>query len=178
MKISTRSRPRSELLRSAALGAVFLIPGSLGGILPTVGSPGCSPPVTQPSGPTATVSDEAIRLTNDQRAAAGLSSLSTDSILNSAASAHSVDQANQDLLTHTGSDGSSAGDRIRAAGGSAGTWGENVGGGYADASSVVTGWMNSSGHRANILNPSYTEIGVAEATAADGTRYWTMVLAA
>jgi uncharacterized protein YkwD len=80
-------------------------------------------------------------------------------------------------MTHTGSNGSDAGDRIRAAGYQPSTWGENVAAGYTSASSVVAGWMGSSGHRANILNPAFTEIGVASATAADGTRYWTMVLA-
>ena len=81
-------------------------------------------------------------------------------------------------MTHTGSDGSNAGDRIARAGFSAGTWGENVAAGYATAASVVDGWMNSSGHRANILDPSFTHIGVAVANAAEGTPYWTMVLAA
>jgi uncharacterized protein YkwD len=97
--------------------------------------------------------------------------------LNTAAAVHSADQAARNQMTHTGSDGSNAGDRISAAGYQAGTWGENVAAGYTSASSVVAGWMGSSGHRANILNPAFTQIGVASATAADGTRYWTMVLA-
>ena len=80
-------------------------------------------------------------------------------------------------MTHTGSDGSDAGTRIGRAGYSAGTWGENVAAGYGSASSVVDGWMNSSGHRANILNGAFTQIGVAVAYSADGTAYWTMVLA-
>ncbi len=79
-------------------------------------------------------------------------------------------------MGHTGSDGSNAGDRIRANGGSFGTWGENVAAGYGSAAGVVDGWMNSAGHRANILNPAFTRIGVAIATSADGTPYWTMVL--
>jgi uncharacterized protein YkwD len=80
-------------------------------------------------------------------------------------------------MSHTGSDGSDAGDRIARAGYSASTWGENVAAGYPSASSVVDGWMGSSGHRQNILNPAFTHIGVASARAADGTLYWTMVLA-
>lgn len=79
-------------------------------------------------------------------------------------------------MTHTGSNGSSAGDRIRANGGSFRTWGENVAAGFGSANGVVNGWMNSSGHRANILNPAFTQIGVAVSYAADGTPYWTMVL--
>jgi uncharacterized protein YkwD len=42
----------------------------------------------------------------------------------------------------------------------------------------MDGWMNSSGHRANILNANFVDIGVAVAYASDGTAYWTMVLAA
>lgn len=80
-------------------------------------------------------------------------------------------------MGHTGSDGSSAADRISANGGSFQTWGENVAAGYGSAAGVIDGWMNSSGHRENILNPSMTQIGIAVAIAADGTLYWTMVLA-
>ena len=56
-------------------------------------------------------------------------------------------------------------------------WGENVAAGAPDAASVVTGWMNSPEHRANVLNPSYTDIGVGLAYSSNGTPYWTMVLA-
>ena len=43
---------------------------------------------------------------------------------------------------------------------------------------VMNAWMNSSGHRANILNPAFSEIGFAAVTGSNGTIYWTMVLAA
>ena len=66
--------------------------------------------------------------------------------------------------------------RISANGGSFSTWAENVAAGYGNAAGVVDGWMNSRGHRENILNPSMTQIGVAVAIASDGTPYWTMVL--
>jgi uncharacterized protein YkwD len=136
------------------------------------------PPATQPPAPPpASTSSDAIALTNQARASAGLASLNANGALNTAAASHSADQAARNQMTHTGSDGSNAGDRIRAAGYQPSTWGENVAAGYTSASSVVAGWMGSSGHRANILNPAFTEIGVASATAADGTRYWTMVLA-
>ena len=42
----------------------------------------------------------------------------------------------------------------------------------------MTGWMNSAGHRANILNGAFQDVGVAVATGADGVKYWTMVLGA
>ena len=140
--------------------------------------PATQPPATQPPAPPpASTSSDAIALTNQARANAGLAALSANGALNNAAAAHSADQAARNQMTHTGSNGSNAGDRIRAAGYSPSTWGENVAAGYSSASSVVAGWMASSGHRANILNPAFTQIGVASATAANGTRYWTMVLA-
>ena len=135
------------------------------------------PPTQPPAPPPASTSSDAVTLTNQQRVNAGLAPLNANGALNNAAAAHSADQAARNQMTHTGSNGSNAGDRIRAAGYQPGTWGENVAAGYTSASSVVAGWMGSSGHRANILNPAFTQIGVASATAADGTRYWTMVLA-
>lgn len=56
--------------------------------------------------------------------------------------------------------------------------GENVAMGYDTASAVMTGWMNSPGHRANILNPAFTQIAIGLATDGAGRRYWTMNLGA
>ncbi len=80
-------------------------------------------------------------------------------------------------MTHTGSDGSNAGDRIARAGFAASAWGENVAAGYGSTTAVMDGWMGSRGHRENILGDAFTSIGVASARAGDGTLYWTMVLA-
>ena len=55
------------------------------------------------------------------------------------------------------------------------TAGENIAKGYQSAESVVRGWMNSSGHRANILNPSFKTIGVGAYTDSKGTIYWTQM---
>jgi uncharacterized protein YkwD len=119
-----------------------------------------------------------VALANDQRAAAGLAPLSQSGDLTEAARSHSIDQASMQTMTHTGSDGSNAGDRIARAGFAAGAWAENVAAGYGSASGVIDGWMGSGGHRQNILDPAFTSIGVASAQASDGTLYWTMVLAA
>lgn len=143
----------------------------------TTATPTTAPPTTAASlSPGASPSPDAVALTNQQRQAAGLPALTVDSSVTAAAAQHSADQAERNSTGHTGSDGSSAGDRVRANGGSFGTWGENVAAGYDSAYEVVEGWMNSPGHRRNILNPSFTRIGVAAATSADGTLYWTMVL--
>jgi uncharacterized protein YkwD len=73
-------------------------------------------------------------------------------------------------MSHTGSDGSSPGDRITRAGYTWSAYGENVAYGYATPEQVMNGWMNSPGHRANILNCSFKEIGVGLAQPGS---YWT-----
>jgi uncharacterized protein YkwD len=65
------------------------------------------------------------------------------------------------------------GDRIQNAGYLFSSAGENVAYGFGDAAAVMSGWMNSEGHRQNILNPNYKEIGIGYAQGADGRPYWT-----
>lgn len=121
---------------------------------------------------------EVVRLTNLERAAAGRSALVAHPSVTAAAVAHSEDQAARQRMGHTGSDGSDAGTRLTRAGFTWRAWSENVAAGQRTAHDVVTAWMNSAGHRANMLSSSFTTIGVGVATGADGSRYWTMVLAA
>ena len=78
-----------------------------------------------------------------------------------AALKHSDDMQSGNFFSHTGSDGSSAGQRMSAAGYSWRAWGENIAAGQSSVSSVVAGWMNSPGHCANLMNPGFTDIGVA-----------------
>ena len=140
--------------------------------------PGARPGATAgPAPPVAGAVQQVVDLTNAQRAAAGLPAVTVHGALNLAAQAHSDDQAARDRMSHTGSDGSNPGQRIAATGYVARAWGENVAAGYPDAASVMDGWMNSPGHRANILNGNVTEIGIGVATSARGTLYWTMELA-
>jgi uncharacterized protein YkwD len=119
-----------------------------------------------------------VALVNDHRIAAGLPPLAEVGALADAARSHSIDQATHQQMTHTGSDGSSAGDRMVRAGFAASTWAENIAAGYASAAAVVEGWMGSAAHRENMMSPAFTSIGVASAQAGDGTTYWTMDLAA
>ena len=79
-------------------------------------------------------------------------------------------------MSHTGTDGSDPGTRIMNAGYPIRAWGENVAGGYGSAESVMATWMASPGHRANILNGTFTQVGIGLAYAADGTAYWSMEL--
>jgi len=107
-----------------------------------------------------TFADRVIELVNQQRANNGCPALTKNIALTNAAQAHSTDMALDDFFSHTGSDGSSPGARATRAGYSWSAIGENIAAGYATPESVVQGWMNSSGHRANILNCGYRDTGV------------------
>lgn len=131
----------------------------------------CAPPsVSAPID----ISSQCADLVNVARANAGVAPVAVNGYLNSAAEHFSAEQAKRQVMTHTGSNGSTAGERITAEGYSWSTWAENVAAGQADCATVVGAWMGSAGHRANILNASLTEIGVGAVTGANGVNYWTM----
>jgi uncharacterized protein YkwD len=111
-------------------------------------------------------------LTNQQRAANGCGPLRTDGGLTNAARAHSADMAANNYFSHTGRDGSDFVVRAQRAGYQNAS-AENIAWGYRTADEVVTGWMNSEGHRRNILNCTYVAVGVGIGTKADGTPYYT-----
>ncbi|MEV6841409.1 CAP domain-containing protein, partial [Streptomyces sp. NPDC051133] len=118
-----------------------------------------------PSAPekTAPATDVTIRvaeLVNAERSKNGCSPLTLNDTLTKAAQAHSEDMAAHQNMSHTGSDGSSPGDRITRAGYDWSAYGENVAFGYTTAEQVMASWMASPGHRANILNCTFKEIGV------------------
>jgi uncharacterized protein YkwD len=106
-----------------------------------------------------------IQLINQERQSRGIGTLSQQSQLAAAARVHSEDMACNDFVSHTGSDGSLPWDRARAQGYNYSAIAENIFAGSSSAQSIFNGWMNSPGHRDNMLNPTYTEIGV-------GYRYW------
>ncbi|MCD0442717.1 CAP domain-containing protein [Glycomyces sp. A-F 0318] len=109
-------------------------------------------------------------LVNDYRADNGCGSLDRDGRLDAAALLHAEDMAVNDYFSHTSQDGRSPTDRANEQGYDGGV-GENIAYGYPDAEAVMEGWMNSEGHRANILNCGYSVIGVG-AYDRDGTIYW------
>ncbi len=117
------------------------------------------------------VIQEVLNIVNSERGRVGLSPLRLHSQLTAAAQAHSEDMARHNFMSHTGSDGSSPFDRMRRYGYNFRWAGENVASGYSSPQDVMRGWMNSSGHRANILNPNFRDIGIGYAL---GNRpYWT-----
>ncbi|MFE9310210.1 CAP domain-containing protein [Streptomyces sp. NPDC006706] len=128
--------------------------------------PSASNDTSPSSGATARV----VELVNAERSKVGCSALTVNEKLTKAAQAHSEDMAAHQNMSHTGSDGSAPGDRITRAGYSWQTYGENVAYGYATPEQVMAGWMSSAGHKANILNCSFKEIGVGLAQPGN---YWT-----
>lgn len=95
--------------------------------------------------------------------------------LEAAAQGHSTSMAENNFFSHTGLDNSSPGDRITAAGYTWRTYGENIAAGYFDEESVMAAWLDSPGHCVNIMNPNYTEVGVAidENPDSEFRIYWT-----
>jgi len=123
-------------------------------------------PSQNPSSATARV----VALVNSERSKVGCAALAVNAKLTKAAQSHSADMAANQTMSHSGSDGSSPGTRITRAGYTWSTYGENVAYGYATPESVMAGWMSSPGHKANILNCAFKEIGVGHAQPGD---YWT-----
>ncbi len=135
----------------------------------------CAPPsVSAPID----ISSQCTDMVNVERANAGLSPVTVVGVLNQVAEAHATDQAKNQTMSHSESNGSNVGDRMTAQGFAWSTWGENVAAGQVDCASVIGAWMDSEGHRANILNPAMTSIGVGAVTGTNGVNYWTMDLAA
>ncbi|MEH0541835.1 sigma-70 family RNA polymerase sigma factor [Streptomyces sp. B21-105] len=115
---------------------------------------------------------QVIALVNKERAAAGCGPLTGDPLLRKSAQGHSDDMAARDFFDHTNPDGADPGVRITAAGYRWSTYGENIAMGQQTAESVMTSWMNSPGHRANILNCDFKNIGVGIHDGAGGP-WWT-----
>ncbi len=112
--------------------------------------------------------------TNAERKKKDLPELKPNPKLFAAARKHSDHMARLDKLAHE-LEGSKLPDRIKEAGYPGSYVGENAAAGLMDADEVVMGWMNSEGHRRNILDGKFTEIGIGIAKASNGTLYFTQV---
>lgn len=117
-------------------------------------------------------SAQVIALVNEERAKAGCGALTEDPLLRKSAQGHSDDMAARGFFDHTNPDGADPGQRITAAGYRWSTYGENIAMGQQSAQAVMTSWMNSPGHRANILNCAFKNIGVGIHDGAGGP-WWT-----
>jgi uncharacterized protein YkwD len=132
---------------------------------------GCSPTFNT------NLESQVVALINQERINNGLPPLTLQAALTSAARGHSQDMACNNFFSHTGSDGSTSRDRIARQGYSASWAGENIYGGMMSSPTVVvTWWMNSAPHRANILNINYTSFGVGYVyvSTAPYQKYWTV----
>ena len=115
---------------------------------------------------------EVVRLVNEERAKKGLSPLTQDWQLSRVARYKSQDMKDLNYFSHTSPTYGSPFEMMKSFGISYRTAGENIAKGYSTPEAVVKGWMNSPGHRANILNSSYTHIGVGYVVAGS---YWTQM---
>ena len=100
--------------------------------------------------------------------------------LTQAADGHSQDMAANNYFSHTSRDGRTFSQRIDATGYAWSTAGENIAAGYSSVDAVMDGWTQSPGHCANLMNPNFSEIGVAcvpGTSSTDYSNYWTMDLA-
>jgi uncharacterized protein YkwD len=116
-----------------------------------------------------------VDLVNEQRQQVGLAPLTVDSKLVEAAQIQSADMAKLGVMAHVlpGSALPAPQDRARYVGYNYSYLGENIAFNFPDDNSVMTAWMNSPEHRANILDPSFTEIGVGIAFDSQGEPYYT-----
>ncbi len=115
-----------------------------------------------------------IDMVNAERRARGLGPLRPDRRLRAAARGHAADMGRGGFFDHRGSDGGDHGDRIAAQGYRACLSAENIAWGQRSAAEVFQGWMNSPGHRRNILHPRATAFG---AGFYPERRQWVMVVA-
>lgn len=108
-----------------------------------------------------------LQLHNNYRQQLGLNPLVLNQALNNAAQKHSNWMLQNNNMNHF-EGGIGPGDRIKAEGYNWRAYGENIANGYSTAQAVFQGWLNSSGHRANIVNPTFKDVGLGVAG-----KYWT-----
>lgn len=126
------------------------------------------------------IEESIFTMVNRERATAGLSALSHETALRNVARLHSIDMAAKNYFAHNAPDGKTPANRLTDANIGFSAWAENirwVSAPRTDAANdimyePVTGWMNSAGHRANILNPNLTQIGVGVYLNPARTRYY------
>ncbi|OAA24694.1 hypothetical protein UG55_102826 [Frankia sp. EI5c] len=134
------------------------------------GPPGIPPPGAAPD-----ILAEVLALTNAERARAGLRPLTAEPRLAAAAARHSADMAARGFFAHDTPEGGTPADRVLACGYAYSVVAENIAAGQRTAREVVTGWMDSPPHRANILRPEVRELGVGRVEGGEYGVYWTQV---
>ena len=115
---------------------------------------------------------QVVDLVNKERAAAGLPALKVNTKLAGVAEKKAEDLRDKNYFDHNSPTYGSPFDMMKQFGISYSSAGENIAKGQKTPEAVMNGWMNSPGHRANILNSNFTEIGVGYVTDSNGTTYW------
>ncbi|MFI7541402.1 CAP domain-containing protein [Actinoplanes sp. NPDC049599] len=131
------------------------------------------PPTTSPPTGNAALEAEVVKIVNTERATAGCAALTTDDRLIAAARGHSADMAARGYFSHTTPEGVEFSTRLTSAGYRWSGAGENIAKGQRTPADVMTSWMTSAGHKANILNCGFKNIGVGVAADAQGALVWT-----
>lgn len=122
------------------------------------------------------IETEVLALVNAERKKYGLSALEMDWQVSRVATYKSEDMANKNYFSHTSPTYGSPFDMLKKFNISYSYAGENIAKGQTSPASVMNAWMNSEGHRANILNPNFTHLGVGYVD--NGTTYWTQMFIA
>lgn len=164
-KPSTSSQPASSQPASSAPASSK--PSSS---TPSSSQPSSSAASSAKPSDTLTYEERVVELVNQERAKVGLKPLTMNLKLSDVARAKSQDMHDKNYFSHTSPTYGSPFDMMKQFGITYRTAGENIAMGYRTPEAVMEGWMNSPGHKANILNSSYTEIGVGYVS--DGS-YWT-----
>jgi uncharacterized protein YkwD len=141
-------------------------------------APALTQQAVQPS-QNGSVQQQILTLVNVERKKVNLQPLTLNNKLGQAAQNHTNDMVSKSYFSHTSPTGGTMTSRVNAVGYVYSTIGENIAAGSSTATATMTQWMNSPGHRANILNPKFRELGVGYAPSNDQYRYyWTQVFGA
>jgi uncharacterized YkwD family protein len=145
---------------------------------PTTNTTTTAPTTTNTTAPTGDFSayqQEVLNIVNKERAAKGLSALKFNAELSKVATTKSQDMIDKGYFAHNSPTYGSPFDMMKQFGITYKTAGENIAMGQKTPQEVMTAWMNSEGHRKNILNSSFTEIGIGIAKDKSGRLYWTQM---
>lgn len=121
------------------------------------------------------VQNEILSLVNAERSNLGLNPLKLNWELSRVAKAKSEDMAHEGYFSHTSPTYGTPFEMMKHFGITYRTAGENIAAGQKTSREVMQAWMNSKGHRENILNPKYTELGVGQASGGSYGVYWTQM---
>ncbi|MFC6565202.1 CAP domain-containing protein [Actinoplanes utahensis] len=142
------------------------------GVDPIVASRTAVTAASVSTSPQAPVQQQVLALVNRHRRAAGCATITVDQRLIAAASRHAGDMARRGYFDHESPGGERAGNRVSDAGYVWSRYGENIARGQDSPFEVMTDWMNSPGHRENIVDCRLDQMGVGLALSSDGTPYW------